>query len=314
MIAEEFIQYLQSQRRYSSRTCEIYRAAILSWEDILFADIDESGRHGDDPVLLGSFNSPNIRFYIASCLEGGLEPRTVNNRLSALSSFCTWLVRNARIESNPFRKIPRPKESRRLPEFFTENSLANYIDNVSSAAAEADYPAHLGRMVLLMLYATAMRRSELVSLRRTDIDFDRKLVRVRGKGDKVREIPLPDSICQEIVVYLERIDREFPEADKGPFFLSQSGKALNAGQVGQIVRRELTGVEGFAGRKSPHVLRHSLATHLLNRGASLTSIKEILGHSSLAATQVYTHNSFEQLKNIYLTAHPRAQKTGHHGN
>ncbi|MBQ1709310.1 MAG: tyrosine-type recombinase/integrase, partial [Bacteroidales bacterium] len=121
-------------------------------------------------------------------------------------------------------------------------------------------------------------------------------------------------ICQEILLYLEKLDEAYPANPEGKFFLTDKGAPLYLGFVDKVVRRELSGVEGFTGKKSPHVLRHSLATHLLNRGADLGSIKEILGHSSLAATQVYTHNSFEQLKKIYVTAHPRAKNGGNHGN
>ena len=156
-----------------------------------------------------------------------------------------------------------------------------------------------------------MRRSEIVGLRRSDFDPGRKVFTVLGKGDKMREIPVPASVCQEILLYLERIRKEFPDVPEGGrFFLTDAGQPIYPELVNETVHEELDGVEGFTGRKSPHVLRHSLATHLLNNGADLNSIKEILGHSSLAATQVYTHNSFEQLKDTYLTAHPRAKNGG----
>ena len=170
-------------------------------------------------------------------------------------------------------------------------------------------------VMMLVLYATGMRRSEIVGLRRSDFDPGRKVFTVLGKGDKMREIPVPASVCQEILLYLERIRKEFPDVPvDGRFFLTDAGQPIYPELVNETVHEELDGVEGFTGRKSPHVLRHSLATHLLNRGADLNSIKEILGHSSLAATQVYTHNSFEQLKNTYLTAHPRAKKGGNNEN
>ena len=168
-------------------------------------------------------------------------------------------------------------------------------------------------VMMLVLYATGMRRSEIVGLCRSDFDPGRKVFTVLGKGDKMREIPVPASVCQEILLYLERIRKEFPEVPEGGrFFLTDAGQPIYPELVNETVHEELDGVEGFTGRKSPHVLRHSLATHLLNRGADLNSIKEILGHSSLAATQVYTHNSFEQLKDTYLTAHPRAKNGGKH--
>ena len=164
------------------------------------------------------------------------------------------------------------------------------------------------RMIILTLYATGMRRAELCGLKVSDFDRDRKVIRVTGKGDKTREIPVPDRICQELLLYLKRREEEFAGGADGWFFVTDSGKQLYPQFVNNLVRKALEGEEGFSGKKSPHVLRHSLATHLLNNGADINSIKEVLGHANLAATQVYTHNSFEQLKSTYLTAHPRAKK------
>ncbi|MCF0172195.1 MAG: tyrosine-type recombinase/integrase [Bacteroidales bacterium] len=169
-------------------------------------------------------------------------------------------------------------------------------------------------MIILLLYVTGMRRSELCALKIRDFDPGRKVIRVIGKGDKEREIPVPDRICRELSLYLNKMNDEGVENPSGYFFLTDSRKPLYPAFVNNLVRREFSGRDGFSARKSPHVLRHSLATHLLNAGADLSSIKEILGHSSLAATQVYTHNSFEKLKSTYLTAHPRAKKGGTNGN
>ena len=195
-----------------------------------------------------------------------------------------------------------------LPMIITTNLTAEEMKKPSDLGNSRIYDRILERMMISTLYSLGVRRSELIGLRVGDVDFGRNLVKVRGKGDKMREIPLVASLSQEILLYLKRIKGEFPEGTDAMFFVTDKGKAVYPGFVDKVVKEELGGLEGFSGRKSPHVLRHSIATHLMNHGADLNSIKEMLGHSSLAATQVYTHTSFEQLKNTFLTAHPRAKK------
>ena len=304
---DDFIGYLQVQRRFSPRTLALYREAAAD-----FYGFSEPGvplEELSDSLLVERLTQREVRGYVADSLEGNrLSPRTVNMRLSALSSWCRFLMLRGLLAANPLRKVPRPKQEKRLPQFYTEPSLAAYFDLSLARCRETDAFAPLqNRMILLVLYSTGMRRAELCRLKARDFDPARKVIRVVGKGDKPREIPVPALICQEIVLYLERNERERPDNPEGYFFLTPHGRPLYPAFVNNVVHEELSGLEGFSGRKSPHVLRHSLATHLLNRGADLDSIKEILGHASLAATQVYTHNSFEQLKNTYLTAHPRAK-------
>lgn len=308
-----FLEYIRVQKRYSPRTVELYRSAIESF--CAFA-MPEAQGDPDDAQLHEALTAPLIRGYIAKGLEEGLSPRTMNLHLSALSSFCNWLVKCGFLESNPVRKVYRPKEDRPLPQFYTQASMEGYLaaseaQGGEDAAAAPDGKEPFGelreRMIILVLYSTGMRRAELCNLKISDFDRGRQVFRVTGKGDKTREIPVPDRICEEIVLYLERVAEETGSAN-GWFFVTDKGKQLYPVFVNNVVKKALGGMEGFTGKKSPHVLRHSLATHLLNNGADINSIKEVLGHSSLAATQVYTHNSFEQLKNTYLTAHPRAKK------
>ena len=310
---ERFLEYIRVVRRYSPRTVELYRSAIDSF--CAFA-LPEADGDPDDAQLREILSATLIRGYIAKGLEDGLSPRTMNLHLSALSSFCTWLLKNGFIDSNPVRKVYRPKEDRPLPQFYTQASMDGYLADSEAKGAEDAAGADDGlepfgelreRMIILVLYSTGMRRAELCNLKISDFDRGRQVLRVTGKGDKTREIPVPDRICQEIVLYLERVAME-TGADNGWFFVTDKGRQLYPAFVNNVVKRALAGMEGFTGKKSPHVLRHSLATHLLNNGADINSIKEVLGHSSLAATQVYTHNTFEQLKSTYLTAHPRAKK------
>ena len=306
MLKENFIRFLQTERRYSPRTVRLYDEAVSEF----YAFLEE-----DEPVP-SVLTTRNIRSYVAHGLDSGLSARTMNLKLSALSTWCNWLLRQGLLVSNPVRKVPRPKQEKKLPQFYTEKSLDNYFDESRKRCEEQpdDFRLFRNRMLMLVLYSTGMRRAEICSLRISDFDRSRQLFRVVGKGDKQREIPVPALICQEILLYLEKMGEAYPDNPEKRFFLTDKGAPLYLAFVDNVVRRELSGLDGFTGRKSPHVLRHSLATHLLNRGADLTSIKEILGHSSLAATQVYTHNSFEQLKKTYLTAHPRAKNGGKHGN
>ena len=306
MLKENFIQYLKVGRRYSPRTVSLYEEAVTEF----YAFLEESN------CLPEAMTVPNVRSYIAHGLDTGLSARTMNLRLSALSTWCGWLLRQGLLESNPVSKVPRPKQDKKLPVFYTEKAIDNYFDESRRRVEEHpdDFRLLRNRMIMVVLYATGMRRAELCNLKITDFDAGRQLFRVLGKGDKLREIPVPALICQEISLYLEKMGEVYPDNPGGRFFLTDKGAPLYLAFADNLVRSELAGVEGFTGKKSPHVLRHSLATHLLNRGADLNSIKEILGHSSLAATQVYTHNSFEQLKKTYLTAHPRAKNGGNHGN
>lgn len=325
MVIDDFLRYIESEKRYSARTCRIYEQAISSYYLFLYSETREEEGGGfaadsfpDNKVIAG-LNHNSLRSYIACSIDSGLSARSVNLRLSALSSFSQWLLRCGLISSNPVKKIPRPKESRRLPEFYTEISLERFLDSrgfdgSGRASKELSFGEYRNGVMLLLIYATGMRRSEIVNLKKRDFDRSRGLFRIIGKGDKYREIPLPKSVCAEISLYLERIRDEFPEQEGDGFFLTDSGKKIYPKFVNDAVHCELDGIEGFSGKRSPHVLRHSLATHLLNNGADLNSIKEILGHSSLAATQVYTHTSFEQLKKTYITAHPRAKKGGKNEN
>ena len=304
---DEYIGYLQTQRRYSPRTLALYREAVMG-----FYAYVEQGVPFDDlsvNVAVERLKPRELRSYISHSMdEIHLGARTVNQHLSALSTWCRYLMHRGMLSANPVRKIPRPKQEKRLPQFYSEPDVARYFEQSLQRCSESEeFEPLLNRTVLLVLYSTGMRRAELCNLKISDFDPQRRVFRVIGKGDKPREIPVPSLICQEIDVYLERNEREHPDNPAGYFFLTPHGKPFYPAFVNNLVRKELSGLKGFTGRKSPHVLRHSLATHLLNRGADLNSIKEILGHSSLAATQIYTHNSLEQLKEIYLTAHPRAK-------
>lgn len=323
----EFIEYIRTQRRYSARTAEIY-------EDVLrdFA-LQSCGCEDPDEASMCQVLTPTgLRNHIVYLMEERkLNSRSVNQRLSVLSSLCRWLMHRGLLTSNPARLVTRPKQEKRLPEFYREESMDSWFANTAFYAGEeslemmsADpgsafskelYGKRLSRLVVSILFSTGIRRAELISLDRTSVDYGRKVARVRGKGDKIREIPLLPGLIEEISLYLRAVDTMVGvSADAGtPLLMTLGGKRLYPVFVDRAVKAELGENSDITGRKSPHVLRHSLATGLLNGGTDLNSIKELLGHSSLAATQVYTHNSIEKLKQVYDNAHPRAKNGGNYG-
>ena len=235
------------------------------------------------------------------------------------------------IDSNPVSLVARPKQEKRLPEFYRKESMDTYWTTTEYFASEESllaflqaphsdsgkslYESRLARVIINTLYSLGIRRSELIGMSIGSVDFGRKIVKIHGKGDKMREIPLVASLSEEILLYLKAVEALCGEERslKEPLFVTYRGNAIYPVYVDRVVKSELGDVKGITGRRSPHVLRHSLATELLNEGADLNSIKEMLGHSSLATTQIYTHGSIARLKDIYKRAHPRAKNGGKHG-
>ena len=317
---DKYLVYLTTVRRYSPRTQALYREALASFRD--FA--------GGEEDLLESLTAPLLRAYEVYLLDKRkMDARTVNQQLSVLSGFCRFLTKEGALASNPVRTVKRPKMEKRLPDFYRNDALSGYFARTEADASEetlplvmgrdkvsqAAYSRRLSRLIISLLYGTGIRRAELCSLTVGSVDWGRRVLRVRGKGDKLREIPLLPSLCKEISLYLQSVESMdgSERAAQDPLLVTPGGTPVYPVFVDRTVKRELGGVEGISGKKSPHVLRHSLATELLNRGADLNAIKELLGHASLAATQVYTHNSIEKLKSVYVNAHPRAKSGGKNG-
>ncbi len=327
MIVDSYISYVKHVKRYSLRTVQIYQDVIRKYATVVFGTEDVS-----DSQLLESLNVSEIRSYEVHLMdEEKMSPKTVRLHLSALSGFCRYLVKEGHLQSNPERLVPKPKAEKRLPHYFRKEAMDTYFSQTEiyasedfldmflqtpdSATGRDLYEKRLSRLIVSLLYSTGLRRSELMSLKVEDIDFGRNVAKVHGKGNKMREIPLIVSLCEEILLYLKAVETLTGEERslKSPLMVTYAGKPLYPAYVDRTVKRELGDVKGITGRKSPHVLRHSLATELMNEKADLNSIKEMLGHSSLATTQVYTHSSFARLKNIYQTAHPRAKNGGKNG-
>jgi len=326
-LIDRYISYVRNVRRYSERTVMVYSTALACYLDIVFKD-----ESPDESSLIESLNTNELRTFMVELLDvRKMSPRTVNLHLSALGGFCRFLVKEGLLKSDPVRLLTRPKVDKRLPECFRKESLEDYFTRTADYAGEealemflADplsktgkdlYERRLARMVISILYDTGLRRSELIGLKIESVDFGRSKLKVVGKGNKMREIPLLASLCGELLLYLKAVEALMGgiRSLKEPLLVTYTGHSLYPVFVDRTVKRELKGIKGMTGRRSPHVLRHSIATELMNEEADLNSIKEFLGHSSLSTTQVYTHSSFARLKHIYERAHPRAKNGGKHG-
>jgi integrase/recombinase XerC len=327
-LISQYISYIRNIRRYSERTALIYEGVLKDYA----AALNCNEPAADDSELLASLNCSEVRSYEVKLLdERKLSAKTVNLHMSVLSGFCKYLVKQGHLQSNPVSLVSRPKIEKRVPEFYRFESMEEYFRNTEYFAGKEDleafleapqtktgkkaYEKRLARLIISLLYGLGIRRSELVGMTLANVDFGRNVVKIHGKGDKMREIPILKSLCEEILLYLKAVEalcgrkRSLTE----PLLVTYGMNPIYPVYVDRAVKSELGDVKSITGRKSPHVLRHSIATELLNEGSDLNSIKEMLGHSSLATTQVYTHSSIAQLKNIYEQAHPRAKNGGKHG-
>jgi len=291
-IKESFLQYIRTEKRYSRHTVTSYKNDLdqfMSWL--------EEPRPGADLI---SVTHGDVRGWMVSLLEGGASAATVHRKMSALRSLVRYMRRHELISADPMAGLRLPRKPKQLPVFVAEDALEKLLDEFRFGD---NFSGLRDRTVVEFLYLTGMRRSELINLQESDVDLSAGQVRVTGKREKQRVIPLAASFVKSLQSYIEaRRENGF---SGGWFFVTDRGNKMYDRSVYNIVTRYLAMVTTVE-KKSPHVLRHTFATHMLNHGADLNSIKELLGHASLSATQVYTHNTFEQLKKIYKQAHPRA--------
>lgn len=327
-LIDDYIDYIRGVRRYSERTASIYEEVL----DAYLAYVSREVPVTSDAGFAEAFNVSEIRGYAVHMLDDmNMSAKTVNLHMSSLSGFCRYLMKRGFLKSNPVKLVTKPKNEKRLPKFYRAEAMDDYfeftshvleekefegfLDGWNTKSGKGTYSRILERVVISALYSLGVRRSELIGMCVGDVDFGRKVVKVHGKGDKMREIPLVESLYEEFLLYLKAVEvmcgrkRSLTE----PLFVTYSGSPLYPKYVDRVVKSALGGVGSIRGQKSPHVLRHSLATELMNGSTDLNSIKELLGHSSLAATQVYTHSSIARLKDIYERAHPRAKKGGKNG-
>ena len=292
----EFIRYLEAERRYSPLTVRNYRRDIerfLAWR-------------GDDDATFDprSVSADDIREWILHRSEAaGVGAASMNRELSSLRSFFRWLHRTGRVEKEVMSRIPALRTPHRLPAFVPESRMTGIVGDCET---ESDDPLReRDSLIVLMLYACGLRLAELIGIDCDDFSDDYRTLRIRGKGDKERIVPVMEFVREKILRYLDLIRRQnICKSGEKALFLTLKGERVSRTAVYRIVQREL-GRGGVQGKKSPHVLRHTFATHLLNGGADMREIQELLGHASLQATQVYTHNSIARLREVYAKAHPR---------
>jgi integrase/recombinase XerC len=253
----------------------------------------------EDPVLV---NSHDIRAWIVSMLENNYTSASVHRKISCLRVFYRYLRKEGYLSNDPLEKVILPKRKRRLPVFVEEAAMNKLLDDCTFGD---DFSGVRNRTVIEMLYLTGMRRAELVGLKDRDVDLAGGVLKVTGKRNKQRIIPIVNTFIKSLEEYIKFKNENYPSDENSWFFVTDKGNKLYDKYVYNLVNGYLAMVTTIE-KKSPHILRHTFATHMLNHGADLNSIKELLGHANLSATQVYTHNTFEKLKKIYKQAHPRA--------
>lgn len=303
MVVDDFINYLRYERNYSVCTLTAYQKDLLQFISYL-KRLDATVSFPED------VDADLIRRWEVELMDNGVSPVSVNRKLSSLKSFFKYLIRQHVLTADPTRLIKGPKTKKPLPYFVKDKDMEELLDRDEAEAGE-DFKSMRDHLVLEMLYDTGMRRSELAGLRDEDIDYERGLIKVTGKRNKQRLIPFAARLKELMQRYQQVRNREVGK--NGWFFIRENGEQITTSIVYSIVHGKLSEIPTLA-KRSPHVLRHSFATSMLNNGAALNAVKDLLGHSSLATTSVYTHTSFEELKKVYH-AHPRAKKEGgYYGN
>jgi len=287
-----FLAYLQFEKRYSLHTITAYSNDLVQFFDFIETQYDK--------VPLEQISGSMVRSWLAGMKETEMTGKSLNRKISSLKSFFKYQIRQERLAKSPMETVISPKITKRLPAFVAEQDMEQLLANLSFAEGWKGYTE---KMVIQLFYATGMRLSELILCKESQLDASKSVIKVLGKGNKERILPISKNLAQELVQYMQ----EKPSLAKGNphLFVTEKGKSLQARAVYSFVKFYLSQVTTLQ-KKSPHVLRHSFATHLMNNGADLNAVKELLGHASLAATQVYTHNTIEKLKEVFAKAHPKA--------
>ena len=289
---QSFLDYLQFEKRYSLHTIEAYRNDLEQF--FLF--------------LIDSFDSPEIskilptfiRTWLASLKSDDISSKSINRKASSLKSFFKYLMKMGKLEVSPMITVHTPKISKRLPEFVLEDDMQTLFNHVEFPD---DWKGRTERLVLLLFYSTGMRLTELITIKEGDVDYSKSQIKVLGKGNKERIVPISTEMRDSLKEYVAEKSVQIEGITN--LFTDEKGKALQQRKVYTFVNQYLSTITTIK-KKSPHILRHSFATHLMNNGASLNAVKELLGHSSLASTQVYTHNTIDKLKDVFKKAHPKA--------
>lgn len=292
LLSDNFLKYLQYEKRYSDHTLVAYKTDLGQFIQFM----NES---------VGDFEFKNvtlkqIRSWVVSLMENDISARSVNRKITTLKSFYKYLMREGFVETNPAQLVTKPKVGKKLPVFIQEENLNQLLD---LGLFSADFEGTRDKLIVSLLYGAGIRLAELKNLGMHNFNTKEHTIKVLGKRNKERIVPYPKSIDQVFLEYLKFRD-EFSGINSF-LFITSKGEQVYDKLIYRVVKKNLSLVTTVS-KKSPHVLRHSFATHLLNHGADLNAVKELLGHSNLSATQVYTHTTFERLKQIYKQAHPRS--------
>ncbi len=291
-IIQPFLDYLKFEKRFSQHTITSYQTDLVSFFDYLVT------QYG--PIALPDISHIYIRSWLASLKEAEISSKSINRKISTLRSFFKYQVKRSFLEQTPMTKIIAPKAEKRLPQFVSEKDMGVLFDHVDFGD---DWKGKTDRLLMSIFYNTGMRLSEVVNLKESQVNFSSNTFKVLGKGNKERIIPVSNVLLSTLKDYLQ--EKKSLSFTSEFALVTDKGKPLALRNVYTVVNKYLSLVTTIE-KRSPHVMRHTFATHLLNSGADLNAVKELLGHSSLAATQVYTHNTIEKLKNIHLKAHPKA--------
>ena len=292
-LTDSFLDYLQYERNYSEETIKSYREDLRQFEEFAREEIGDSAPSEVKAEL--------VREWIVSLMDRGYTSTSINRKLSSLRSFYKFLLRKGEVVVNPLQKITGPKNKKPLPAFLRESDMDKLLDEVDFGEGFKGCRDH---MIIEMFYATGVRLSELIGLDNKDVDFSSSLIKVTGKRNKQRLIPFGEELKIAMTEYVD-VRNEAVPIRTDAFFVRENGERLSRSIVENLVKRNLSKVVTLK-KRSPHVLRHTFATTMLNHDAELGAIKELLGHESLATTEVYTHTTFEELKKVYNLAHPRA--------
>lgn len=291
---QNFLDHLRFQKRYSRHTIISYETDLTAFNSFLTKEYPDTEIDAVKPTY--------IRTWLAELKESGISSKTINRKISSLRSWFKYLLKNEIVRSNPVTGIISPKMPKRLPQFVAEKDMETLFSGIEFSEG---FKGFTEMLLLKVLYNTGIRKSELIGLQEHHVDRTNSTIKVLGKGSKERIIPVSRELINELKLYSEEKKRLISPSDHNRLFVTGTGRMLDPKQVYNIARKYLGEVTTID-KKSPHILRHSFATHLMNNGADLNAVKELLGHSSLAATQIYTHNGIEQLKEIYKRAHPKA--------
>jgi len=292
---QSFLDYLKFERRYSAHTIRSYQDDLRQFGEYLKKDYNE--------LLIVKTDHVTVRSWLAQLKENDISAKSINRKISSLKSFFKYHLKAGTITQSPMGKIISPKISKRLPVFIKEEDTSKLIN--ASLVATEDWKSLNTHLLVSLFYGTGMRLSELVNLKENQVDFSRRQLKVLGKGNKERIIPVTAELLKVVKEYIQQKKKEF-EHSADTLLVTEKGKKMYSKYAYLLVNAVLNNNVKTLDKKSPHVLRHTFATHLMNNGANLNAVKELLGHSSLAATQVYTHNTIEKLKNVYKKAHPKA--------